>query len=216
MRSDDEIQRDVLDELEFDPAIDASNICVAARDGVVSLSGHVPGYTHKYLAECAAKRVYGVRSVGDEIQVGLPRAGERPDTAIAEAALCRLRGDSTVPADRIQITVDEGRITLEGVVEGAHERAAAERAVRDLTGIRAVQNLIAVLPTVKVLPAEVRQAIADAFRRIAALDARRIHVDADDERVVLRGKFDRERRPMQRVKPRPRCPAWPGWRITFR
>ena len=80
-------------------------LILTARDGVVSLSGFVPGYTQKYLAESGAKRVYGVRAVGDELHVELPRAGERPDTVIAEAVLCRLRWDTSVPADSIQITV---------------------------------------------------------------------------------------------------------------
>jgi osmotically-inducible protein OsmY len=142
--NDHQTQAEVMDALRGEPALDASRIFVAARDGVVSLSGVVNSREEKQLAEQAAKRVAGVHAVGDELHVQLPHAGERPDTAIAEASLCCLRTALQRSVDRIQVTVDDGWITLEGVVDSTSQRTLAETAVQNLTGVLGVRNLIRV------------------------------------------------------------------------
>ena len=142
--NDHQIEHDVIDELKRESAIDASRIVVAARDGVISLSGVVNSLREKQLAEQAAKRVSGVHAIGDELHVHLPHAGERPDTAIAEAALCCLKAGAPIPVDRIQVTVDDGWITLEGVVDSPSQRTLAENAVQNLTGVLGVRNFIRV------------------------------------------------------------------------
>src|SRR3989442_9982906 len=118
MKTDSALQRDVMKELEWEPRIDAAHIGVAAKDGVITLSGSVPSYWEKYEAVRAAKRVYGVKAVVDEIDVKLPGSSERTDTDIAEAAVRALKNNRSVPDDKIKVTVREGWITLEGEVEG--------------------------------------------------------------------------------------------------
>jgi osmotically-inducible protein OsmY len=108
MKTDSELRRDVERELEWDPSIDARNIAVAAKNGVVTLAGHVPTYSDKWRAESIAKRVAGLTAIANEIEVKLK--GERTDTDIAEAARTALRLDGRVPADSVKVIVgDEGR-----------------------------------------------------------------------------------------------------------
>ncbi|MDB5312810.1 MAG: Transport-associated protein [Gemmataceae bacterium] len=183
--SDIELQRDVLDELRWQPSINASHIGVAVKDGVVTLTGHVQSYWEKYAAEKAAKRVHGVRAVANELDVKLPGSSKRTDEDIAVAAVNALKGTTSVPADKIKVTVSSGWITLEGEVEWQYQRAAAEAAVRYLTGVTGVTNMITVKP--RVSPTELRSKIEDALKRQAALDASRISVEVDGGKVTLRG-----------------------------
>src|SRR4051812_24733481 len=128
MKTDSQLQRDVLDELAWEPSVDASNIGVTVKDGVVTLYGHVSSYAEKYAAEKAAKRVYGVRALANDIEVRLPDSSKRTDTDIAKAAVEALKSDILVPADKIKVTVDKGWVTLEGEVEWQYQKAAAEKA----------------------------------------------------------------------------------------
>jgi osmotically-inducible protein OsmY len=187
MQSDEQVQRDVLEELRLEPTVDASQIGVTARDGVVTLTGSVQTFAEKYNAEMVAKRVYGVRGVADDIEVSLDSRLRHSDTDIAKAALDALKWDSLVPDDKIKVTVEQGWVTLEGEVDWNYQRDAAGRAVRNLTGVRGLSNLLTVKPTVKVSPSEVKRQIFEAFRRSADLEARRIGVDAKDGKVVLHG-----------------------------
>jgi osmotically-inducible protein OsmY len=187
MQSDEQVQRDVLEELRLDPTVDASQIGVTARDGVVTLTGLVPTLAQKYAAEGVAKRVFGVRGVADDIEVRLFGDGVRTDTDIAKAVLDTLRWDSMVPDDKIKVTVEKGWVTLEGAVDWNYQREASGRAVRNLSGVRALSNLISVKPQAKISPAEVKREIFDAFRRSADLEARRIGVDTKNGKVVLHG-----------------------------
>jgi VCBS repeat-containing protein len=188
MRSDLQLQHDVQDELEWEPSVDAAQIGVTANDGVVTLTGHVPGFAQKAAAECAAKRVLGVKAVANDIVVRLPGSSLRDDDDIAAAAVSSLWWDATVPNDRVRVTVRDGWVNLEGEVDWHYQREAAERAVRSLTGVKGVTNQITVTP--KDTPAEVKHKIEAAFQRIAALDASRVQVQAHGGKVILNGRVE--------------------------
>jgi osmotically-inducible protein OsmY len=184
MKTDSELRRDVEKELEWDPAVDERRIGVAVIDGVVTLTGEVSTYAEKWKAERAVERVAGVRGVANELEVRL--LGERTDTDIAKAATDALKWHVTVPADKIKVRVDKGWITLTGEVNWDFQRRAAERAVRDLPGVRGITNLIAIKPRVE--PRDLKQKIEETFKREAALDARGIVVQVEGGEVTLRGK----------------------------
>jgi osmotically-inducible protein OsmY len=185
MKSDSELQRDVLVELNWLPNIDAGHIGVAAEAGVVTLTGQVDHYSEKVSAEDAAKAVYGVKGIANDIQVTLPDSDSRTDKDIAQAVLSALQWDYEVPADRINVTVKQGSVTLEGSADWQYQKDAAARVVRYLNGVKTVANLINIKPRVR--SADIAKQIEDAFRRKAALDARRIDVNANDGNVTLQG-----------------------------
>jgi osmotically-inducible protein OsmY len=185
MLTDSELQRYVLDELRWEPSVDAAHIGVAVNDGIVTLTGHVVSYAERYAAEKAAKRVYGVKAVANEIEVKLPGSSQRTDTDIAAAVVNALKSHLSVPADRIKVTVTKGWVKLEGEVDWQYQRIAAENAVRYLTGVTGVSNLITVKP--RVSPSELKSKIEDALKRSAEVDARRITVAVDYDKVTLRG-----------------------------
>ncbi|HEU5100436.1 MAG TPA: BON domain-containing protein [Roseiflexaceae bacterium] len=185
MKTDITLQQDVIDELAWEPSIDAAAIGVAVEDGVVTLTGHVPSYAEKWTAEHVVKRVAGVRGVANEIAVRLPGTSVRTDGDIAQAALQALEWDVWVPKQRVTVAVSDGWVKLEGMVDSQHQKLAAARAVRGLTGVKGVTNLIAVRPVVQ--PAEIATKITAAFQRSAVLDARGIQVETLGRKVVLRG-----------------------------
>lgn len=185
MRSDLDLMRDVTDELKYEPSIDAKEIGVAVKDGVVTLTGKVPSYAQKFAGERAVERVSGVRALADELEVKLPSVKTRSDTDIALAAANALQWDTDVPDETIKVKVVNGWVTLEGHVEWYFEKAAAERTVRFLTGVKGVTNLIVLTP--KVSPTDVMKRIEDAIKRSAELDAKRIFVEAKGSKVTLRG-----------------------------
>jgi osmotically-inducible protein OsmY len=157
----------------------------SAKNGVVTLSGYVPSYWEKYAAEKAAKRVYGVMAVANELEVKLPGSSQRTDEDIAAACVNALKSSISIPSDKIKVVVSKGWVTLEGEVEWQYQKRAAENAVRYLTGVIGVSNLIAVKPHVS--PTEIKSKIEDAFKRSAELDARRISVEVNGSQVTLRG-----------------------------
>jgi osmotically-inducible protein OsmY len=183
--TDSELQRDVLDELKWEPSVDAAHIGVSVKDGIVTLSGHVPSYAEKYAAERAAKRVHGVKAVANEIEVKLLGNSQLSDTDIAAEVLNALKANYYVPDDKIKVTVSKGWVTLEGEVEWNHQKIAAENAVRDLAGVKGLSNLIKVKP--RVSPSEIKSKIEDALKRSAEMDARRITVEVEGGKVTLRG-----------------------------
>jgi osmotically-inducible protein OsmY len=187
MITDTELQRDVLKELKDEPSVDASHIGVTAQDGVVTLSGEVASYVEKVAAEAAAKRVYGVHGVAEEIKVRLRNGSQRTDADIARVALEALRWNALLPDDSVKVTVDGGWITLEGKVDWEYQRSAAAAAVRYLTGVTGVTNIITLKPRKKVSPSEVKRRIFEAFRRSAQLEARRIGIDTHGGKVILHG-----------------------------
>lgn len=186
MKTDLQLQRDVLEELKFEPSIREAEIGVAGKDGVITLSGFVDSFAQKFSAERTAERVAGVKAVADEIKVKLPGAHQRSDTELAHAAVNALRWDIQVPDDRIKAAVDDGWIKLDGEVEWQYQKWAAEGAVRNLTGIKGVSNLITVKPK-KASTYEVGVKIKESLRRHAERDADKIMIESKDGRVTLRG-----------------------------
>jgi len=176
----------VLDELDWDPEVDATKIGVTAADGVVTLTGIVRSFTDRWMAEKLAKRVAGVQGVANELHVALVDEDRRDDTDIAVSAINALEWNSRVPKDHVQIAVREGWLQLEGEVEWEFQRRAAEDAVRWLRGVRGVTNAIVVNPHVSA--DDVKQKIETAIRRKAEIDANAIHVETADTTVTLTGK----------------------------
>jgi len=185
MRLDSDIKRDVEDELRWDPDIDATDIGVAAHNGVVTLSGFVRSYAQKTQAERDAKRVAGVVGVANDIEVRLPVLDQRPDPEIARDAASALKAELPFSSENIKVVVRDGWLTLEGAVEWNYARERAESSVKRVRGVKGVTNAIKLKP--KVQPHEVRRKIEDALRRSAELDASRITVEANGDEVILRG-----------------------------
>src|ERR1700722_3044231 len=183
--TDLELKRNVESELNWEPSVNAAEIGVAVKDGIVTLTGHVQSYWQKIAAERAASRVSSVKAVANELEIRLPASSERTDEDIARAAVNALNWSISVPADRIKVKVSKGWITLEGTVEWQYQKAAAERAVRDLVGVRGVDNLIDVKPQAS--PVQVKAAIEAALKRSAEVDANHNKVVTDGDQVVLRG-----------------------------
>lgn len=185
MKSDKDLQHDIMEDLRWDPSIDASKIGVATSNGVVTLTGAVPSYFQKQSAERITKRVAGVRAVANDIDVQLPSAVQKTDAGIATTALNALKWSASVPDENIKVSVAKGWLTLEGNVEWNYQREAAEKAVEGLIGVKGVTNRIAVSPHIK--SREVKSEIKAALHRYAELESRNIEVDALDSTVTLRG-----------------------------
>jgi osmotically-inducible protein OsmY len=180
-----ELQRDVTNELRWDPSVRDEEIAVAAREGVVTLGGTVDSYAVKVAALRAAERVGGVRAVADDLAVKLPGTSRRSDTELAHQVVSVLRWHVLVPEDRVKARVEQGWVTLEGEVEWEFQRRMARRAVENLTGVLGVTNLVALEPRASAL--DVSRRIKDALRRRAELDARMIEVEATGGAVTLHG-----------------------------
>jgi osmotically-inducible protein OsmY len=187
IRSDEAIQQDVLEELKWDTRVRPNEIGVAVKDGIVTLTGWVDSYLKKIAAEEAAHRVSGVKAVANDIEVRLPGSAERTDADLAKAVLNALRWDAGIPAGKIDVTVSQGWITLKGEVDYGFQKRDAERAVRRLAGVKGVTNLIIVRPPVTPAPTELKESIEKALIRNAETDARRITVEVEDGKVILRG-----------------------------
>jgi osmotically-inducible protein OsmY len=186
MGKDSQLQSAVMDELRWEPSINAADIGVAAKEGVVTLTGFVRSYPEKQSAERAAKRVAGVKAVAEEIEVHLPGIYERTDAEVAKSAVAALAWNVTVPRDSVKVMVEHGWVTLEGEVGWQYQREAAEDSVRNLLGVKGVSNLVqikAIVDTVH-LKANIEQALI----RNAQFDARQINVEAVNGKVILRGQ----------------------------
>ena len=183
--NDLELKKAVEGELMWEPSVNAAEIGVAAKDGIVTLTGRVSSYWQKVSAERAASRVLGVKAIVNELEVKLPISSERTDEDIARAALSALSWNVSVPSDRIKVKVSKGWVTLEGTVEWQYQRVEAERSVHNLQGVRGVSNLIEVKPHVS--KAEVKASIEAALKRSAEIDASRITVETEGDKVILRG-----------------------------
>jgi osmotically-inducible protein OsmY len=184
IRTDASIRDAVLSELKWDPKITTpEDVAVAVKDGVVTLSGFVHSYWEKDAAEKAAKRVYGVKGVANDIEVKL--SWTRTDPEIARDAVHELQGHVSIPADRIKVTVMNGWVTLEGTVDWQYQKTLAESSVKKLKGVVGVTNNIEVKPHTS--PTEIKSKIEEALRRSAELDARRITVEVEGGTVKLYG-----------------------------
>ena len=185
MRTDSDIKRDVEQELRWDPDIDATDIAVSVKNGVVTLMGFVKSYIEKYEAENAAKRVTSVVGLANDIEVRLPSSSQRADPELARDAVAAVKNQLPFSSENIKVIVNSGWVTLEGDVEWNYQRDVAESAVRRLKGVKSVSNLIHVKP--RVTASEIKQKIEEAFKRSAAIDANRITVETNGGEVILRG-----------------------------
>jgi osmotically-inducible protein OsmY len=184
--NDKTLRQIVIDELDFEPRIDAAHIGVTAEGGVITLTGHVGSYAEKIAAEEAVRRVKGVKAIAEEIEVRYPFAKKTADDEIAKRAVHILEWDSSIPKNRVEIKVQRGWITLSGEVDWYFQKQAAEHAVRKLTGIVGVNNMISIKQTVQ--SGDVRKRIEEAFKRNAELEADGIRVSVSDGKVTLEGK----------------------------
>jgi osmotically-inducible protein OsmY len=183
--NDTSLRHDVEKELEFDPALDATKIGVAATDGVITLTGVVGSYAEKWNAEKTVKGVLGVKGVANDVEVVIDEAEHRDDSDIALSAVNALSWNFAVPKDRIQLSVSKGWLTLDGEVEWHYQKRAAADAVRNLRGVRGVTNDIVVQP--KVVAGDVKEKIEAALKRNAEVDAQKINVEATGSEVTLTG-----------------------------
>jgi len=188
MKSDAQLKTDVMAELDWDPAINATQVGVAVRDGVVTLTGHIDTFAEKHAIERAVQRVRGVRAVAIELDVKLAPSHHRSDGEIAEAARSALAWHALVPAERLRVQVESGWVTLSGDVDWNYQRAVAEKTVRHLTGVVGVSNRITLKeqPT----PSDVSQRIHDALARHAQREADHIEVRVSGSTVTLHGQVD--------------------------
>jgi osmotically-inducible protein OsmY len=185
MKSDSDIKRDVEAELKWDPDIDPTDIGVAVKDGVVTLAGFVRSYTQRWQAERDVKRVSGVVGIANDIEVRLPTSSQRPDPDVARDAVAALKRELPFSSETMRVLVKDGLLTLEGSAEWNYQRSRAEEAVRRVSGVKGVINLILLKP--RVAPSDIKAKIEDAFRRSAEVDANRITVEAVGGEVILRG-----------------------------
>ena len=186
MISDLQLRQDVLDELEFEPSVNAAHIGVAANRGVVTLTGFVANYAEKAAAERAVRRVKGVKAIAEEIEVRLPSDTKRSDDEIAARAVEILKWQVGFPADRLAVKVEKGIVTLTGDVDWQYQKADAEHVVHKLSGVIDVLNQIRIAAPVRA--SEIKEKIQKALQRSAEVEASGITVQTEGGRVVLSGK----------------------------
>ena len=185
MRTDLELQKDVIEELKWESSIKASDIGVSVTNGVVTLSGYVDSFTKKKAAENAALRVAGVSAVAEDIVVRLGATDKKSDTEVAQAIITAIRWNNIIDENKIKVKVESGWVTLEGEVEWSFEKNAIEHTIENLIGVRGVSNLITISSKLKTT--DIKQKITAAFHRSATLDANNIIVDSVGNTVILRG-----------------------------
>jgi len=185
MKTDADLKRDVQSELAWDPAVRSTQIGVAAKDGVVTLTGHLETYAEKHAAERALRRVSGVKAIALELDVRLSPEHRRSDTDIATAAEQALKWNTLVPVDRVRITVDKGWITLQGELEWDYQRRSVEKVIRPLMGVLGISNEIVIKP--KVTPTDLQARIAEALKRQVEREVKHLDIKVDGSTVTLRG-----------------------------
>ena len=186
MKTDSEIQKDVMEELRWEPLLNASEIGVAVKNGIVTLTGTVDTYGKKIEAEDAAKKVLGVKAVAEEIEVKLSKFGKRNDTEIAETVLNALRWHSAMQEDKIKVKVENGWVTIQGEVEWEFQKNAARTMIENLTGVIGIINNIKIKPSVTAT--DVKKKITAAFLRSATIDSEKISLEVVGTKVILKGK----------------------------
>ena len=186
MKTDSQVQTDVMQELKWDPSVTHEHIGVAVSNGIVTLSGTVPNYIEKSAAEKAAQRVAGAKAVVEKIEVRVPGEYHRDDQDIAQAILDQFRWHSQIPDDSVKANVEKGWVELIGEVDWGYQRMAAEKAIRGLTGIRGITNKIDIRSKV-IQPSEIKDKIEQALKRAAEREAARVAVEVRGSRVILAG-----------------------------
>lgn len=185
MKTDAQLKADVIRELEWDPSINATNVGVSVKNGVVILTGHLETYSEKHAIEGIVQRVQGVHALTVELDVKLAFGHQRSDFEIAEMAEIALRWHSEIPSDRIRVCVENGWITLDGEVDWEFQRRAAELAVHSLTGVVGVANRIKLKACAT--PADIATRIRDALGRYALDESKRIEVVVSGTKATLQG-----------------------------
>lgn len=185
-RTDIDIQRDVLDELEWDNRVQPNEVGVSVKDGIVTLSGPVDSYTKRWAAEEAALRVQGVKAVANDLEVHLPSASERTDAELAQAALAAFKWDADIRTENLEVTVSHGWVSLKGSVDVQFQRQEAERIIHRLAGVKGVTNQLKVR-TSSPAPKDIQQRIERALLRNAETDAQHVTVEVQGHNVILRG-----------------------------
>lgn len=185
MKTDNQIQKDVLDELKWEPLLKAAEIGVSVKDGIVTLSGEVDSYSKKLAAEHAAKRISGVKAIAEDIQVGLAPIYRKTDAEIASAVVNALKWHTAVQQEKIKIKVEDGVVRLEGQVDWEFQKNSARTAIEHLLGVKSVINLITLKP--RVTSSEISHQISSAFTRNAILDAANLKISIQGDKVVLTG-----------------------------
>ncbi|CAN7635129.1 MULTISPECIES: BON domain-containing protein [Mesorhizobium] len=180
------LRQNILDELEFEPSIDAAHIGVAVEDGIVTLTGHVSSYWEKTTAENVVKRVKGVKGLAEEIEVRLVGLKGTADDEIAKRAVDAITWNVSIPRDKVQVKVQDGWITLTGRLEWQYQKNAAAEAVRGLAGVVGVANQIEINPRASV--SDIKKRIENALKRNAETEAQTIRVIVQDGKVTLEGK----------------------------
>lgn len=186
--NDRHLRQKVIDALDWEPSLDSADIAVAADCGVVTLSGHVPTFAQKAVAEAVVKRIKGVRGIAQDIEVAPDGAVPHSDEDIAKRAVMAISFDVTIPANSVQVRVSRGWITLTGEVAWQYQRLAAEGDVRKLAGVVGITNSITL--AVRASAKDVEERIRKALERDAALDAGEIQVRVVGETVTLEGAVD--------------------------
>jgi osmotically-inducible protein OsmY len=180
------LRQSILDELEFEPSIDAAHIGVAVDNGVVTLTGYVGSYAERAAAERVVQRIKGVHGIAQEIEVRYPQNKKTADDQIAKRALKIIAWDTTIPSDNIQVKVQNGWVTLTGDVVWNFQKASAEDAVRKLSGVVGVTNSITVRPRADA--SNIKHRLEDALKRNAEVEANAIRVTVSGGKVTLEGK----------------------------
>jgi osmotically-inducible protein OsmY len=209
MRTDTQLQQDVLDELDFEPSVNAAQIGVAVKNGVVTLNGHVGSYAEKIAVEKSVLRIKGVHGIAQEIDVRYSSDKKTADDEIAGRALSILKWSEVVPYDAVQVAVQDGWVTLTGEVEWQFQRIAAEAGIRRLSGVTGVINEMTIKPQIDA--ANIQRKIEDALKRCAEVEAKGIHIlSLGGGRVTLEGKVHdwRERDAVKRA-------AWSAAGVLF-
>lgn len=185
MKTDSDLKKDVLTELLWDPLVPESRVGVAVSDGVVTLTGHLDTYAEKVAAKRAVERVAGVKAIAIELEVIPAGVHQRSDTEIAAAVDHALSWNTSVPQDRVKVTVEKGWVTLSGELDWNFQRRAVERMIRPLKGVAGIIDNIGLkaLP----IPINLSNLIQDALTRQAVREAKRIEISVDGSVVTLRG-----------------------------
>lgn len=186
MKTDSEIQKDVIDEIGWEPLLHENEVGVSVKNGIVTLSGTVDSYAKKIAAENAAKRVAGVKAVAEDILIEYTSDGKRSDSAIAGAVVDALKWHSAMKENKIRVKVENGWVTLEGDVEWEFQKNSARYMVENLYGVNGITNLIRIKPSAS--PVEITRKINAAFHRSATLDSGKIQVGVNGSKVTLSGK----------------------------
>lgn len=185
MKSDLQIQKDVMEELHWDPILNSSEIGVAVKNGVVTLSGKVKTFTQKLAAEKDARKISGVKAIAEDIQIGVSPSLQKTDAEIAEAVLNALKWHSGVQEEKIKIKVENGNVQLDGEAEWEYQRDFAKKAIENISGVRSVLNLVKLKP--RLSASDISQKISLALHRSATVESGKIKVEVIGSKIVLEG-----------------------------